>query len=51
MIKLCENIINSLSIVFFGKRKSEREKEQNVEYTLSSVFPTKSIMNEAKKYI
>lgn len=52
MVRLCEKLVNSFLLLFFGKTDPEKmEVEQSVEYTLSSVFPTKKIMCEVKKYI
>ena len=52
MIKICEKIVNTLSDVFFGKAKCNKKSNAIKDtYTLSSVFPTTSIMKEIKKYI
>lgn len=53
MARICEKIIYTFSVILFGDKMEEKEceKEHNVEYTLSSVFPTAKIMHEVKKHI
>lgn len=52
MIKFCERVINGFSNLFFEKViLDKKKKKRHTEYTLSSVFPTKSIMSEVKRHI
>ena len=52
MGRICEGIVRSFIEVFFGEKKEKTIViEKKDEYTLSSVFPTKKIMKEAKKYL
>lgn len=53
MSRFCEKIINTFTVILFGEKMNEKdhENEQRVEYTLSSVFPSKDIMFEVKKHI
>lgn len=51
MQRFCEKLINTFNRIFFGEEVEKEETEEKVEYTLSSVFPSKEIMMEAKKYL
>lgn len=52
MERICEGIVRGFIQLFFGeKRKKNIIIDKNDKYTLSSVFPTKKIMKEAKKYL
>lgn len=45
-------MLNIFSILFFNEREViKKKKEKNIHYTLSSVFPSKEIMEEARKYL
>lgn len=52
MGRFCEGIVKSFIEFYFGGKKEKNINiEKKDEYTLSSVFPTKTIMKEAKKYL
>ncbi len=53
MGEVCKEMIRVFSLIFFGESRKEAKKKKNqkINYTLSSVFPTKAIMEEARKYL
>lgn len=52
MGRICENIVKSFTEIFFGSKKTKSSIiERKDEYTLSSVFPSTQIMQEARKYL
>ena len=52
MSSICEKVITIFAMIFYGQKKSTSNiVEKKDEYTLSSVFPTQRIMDEAKKYL
>lgn len=53
MARICETIVNNFSELVFGgtnSKKNHREKQKDI-YTLSSVFPSKKVMRQVKKYL
>lgn len=51
MGKICEKIVNNFSELMFGKTKDKEIRKEKDIYTLSSVFPSKRVMREVKKYL
>lgn len=54
MRKMCEKVINLLADLIFGKtliKQENHETDTKDIYTLSSVFPTTSVMSEVKKFL
>ena len=54
MRKMCEKVINLLADLIFGEtliKQENHETDTKDIYTLSSVFPTTSVMSEVKKFL
>lgn len=51
MGKKLEKIVVNFTEMIFGKNHKEVKKESKDVYVLSSVFPTRKVMNEVKKYL
>lgn len=52
MSKVCEEVVNLFSFLFFkGNWYPKNKENEKIEYTLSSVFPTKAIMEEVRRYL
>jgi len=52
MIRCIRKIISRFSDFMLGtKNENEKIKNEEITYTITSVFPSKSIMEEAEKYL
>ena len=51
MAELLQNIVDEFSKLLFGADFDDEEEKKTATYTLTSVFPSENIMNEAEKFL